>query len=260
MCFLIDSYKSHVRRSRVLAFPGQHILRVHFDAHLHRSMEYSVHLRFQHHNFAKTHRIPEIDVIHRSSHHIAVRMAMRRHRRGDIDQVHHVPTQQFSQRICLRRQNNLGHFRTRRTHWFSSKSIIGSLLRFLSFHIVRFRVQNYPRHRYNTDVTMSEQKKTRRQMLEEFVSKKPDDAFSRYGLAMECMNSVDPTAADQHFRALLQRNADYIPAYLMYGQLLARESRTSEAKQILSNGIAAAAKKGDQHASSEMEALLNELA
>ncbi len=106
---------------------------------------------------------------------------------------------------------------------------------------------------------MTDQKKTRRQMLEEFVAKKPNDAFSRYGLAMECMNSGDPAAAVTHFETLLERHADYIPAYLMYGQLLARESRTSEAKQILSNGIAAAAKKGDQHASSEMQALLTEL-
>jgi hypothetical protein len=106
---------------------------------------------------------------------------------------------------------------------------------------------------------MTEQKKTRRQMLEEFVAKKPDDAFSRYGLAMECMNSGDPAAADTHFRALLDHHADYIPAYLMYGQLLARESRPAEAKQVLSNGIAAAAKKGDQHARSEMEALLTDL-
>ena len=106
---------------------------------------------------------------------------------------------------------------------------------------------------------MTGQKKTRRQMLEEFVAKKPDDAFSRYGLAMECMNSGDSTAADTHFRALLESNADYIPAYLMYGQLLARESRTAEAKQILSNGIVAAAKKGDQHAGTEMQALLTEL-
>jgi predicted Zn-dependent protease len=106
---------------------------------------------------------------------------------------------------------------------------------------------------------MTEQKKTRRQMLEEFVAQKPDDAFSRYGLAMECMNSGDPAAADAHFRALLDRNPDYIAAYLMYGQFLARESRPAEAKQVLSNGIAAAAKKGDQHARSEMEALLTEL-
>jgi thioredoxin-like negative regulator of GroEL len=106
---------------------------------------------------------------------------------------------------------------------------------------------------------MSGQKKSRRQMLEEFVVKKPDDAFSRYGLAMECMNSGDSSAAESQFRALLERNPDYVPAYLMYAQMLARESRTKDAKQVLSSGIAAATKKGDQHASSELEALLSEL-
>src|SRR5260370_8293963 len=109
------------------------------------------------------------------------------------------------------------------------------------------------------DDPMTEQKKTRRQMLEEFVAKKPDDAFSRYGLAMECMNSGDPAAADTHFRALLEQNGDYIPAYLMYGQLLVRESRADEARQILSTGIAAAAKKGDHHARSDREALPTDL-
>jgi thioredoxin-like negative regulator of GroEL len=107
---------------------------------------------------------------------------------------------------------------------------------------------------------MSEQKKSRRQMLEEFVAHKPDDTFSRYGLAVECMNNGDPAAADQHFRALLQSNADYVPAYLMYAQLLVRESRPAEARTVLSSGIAAAEKKGDQHARSEMEGLLSEIA
>jgi thioredoxin-like negative regulator of GroEL len=107
---------------------------------------------------------------------------------------------------------------------------------------------------------MSEPKKTRRQLLEEFVAKKPDDAFSRYGLAMECMNSGDPSSADLHFRTLLQNNAEYVPAYLMYAQLLVRESRPAEARTILSSGIAAAEKKGDSHARSEMETLLSELA
>jgi len=106
---------------------------------------------------------------------------------------------------------------------------------------------------------MTEQKKTRRQLLEEFIAKKPDDAFSRYGLALECMNNGDPSAADLHFRTLLERNADYIPAYLMYGQLLVREDRTVDAKQVLTNGIAAAARIGNQHARSEMEALLAEI-
>jgi thioredoxin-like negative regulator of GroEL len=106
---------------------------------------------------------------------------------------------------------------------------------------------------------MSEQKKTRRQMLEEFVAGKPDDAFSRYGLAMECMNSGDPAAADEHFRALLHRNAEYVPAYLMYAQLLVRESRGEEARTVLASGIVAAEKTGDQHARSEMEGLLSEI-
>ena len=97
-------------------------------------------------------------------------------------------------------------------------------------------------------------------MLEEFVAQKPDDAFSRYGLAMECMNTGDTAAADAHFRHLVNHNGEYVPAYLMYAQFLVRESRTDEAKQILKSGIAAAVQKGDAHAQSEMEALLNDLA
>jgi thioredoxin-like negative regulator of GroEL len=107
---------------------------------------------------------------------------------------------------------------------------------------------------------MSEPKKTRRQLLEEFVARQPNDAFSRYGLAIECMNAGDSGAAAEHFRALLERNADYVPAYLMYAQLLIRESRREEARQVLSSGIAEAAKKGDQHARSEMEGFLTQLA
>lgn len=106
---------------------------------------------------------------------------------------------------------------------------------------------------------MSEQKKTRRQMLEEFVAKTPGDAFSRYGLALECMNGGDTAAADTQFRALLEKNADYVPAYLMYAQMLSRESRNAEAKRVLAAGIATAQRMGDQHAQSELEGLLGEL-
>jgi thioredoxin-like negative regulator of GroEL len=106
---------------------------------------------------------------------------------------------------------------------------------------------------------MSEPRKSRREMLEEFVARRPDDAFSRYSLALECMNSGDASAADQHFRALLERNGEYVPAYLMYAQLLVRESRSGEARIILSLGLAAATRKGDTHARSEMEALLAEI-
>jgi hypothetical protein len=106
---------------------------------------------------------------------------------------------------------------------------------------------------------MTDQKKTRRQVLEEFVQKSPGDAFSRYGLAMECMSTGDASAAMLNFDLLLQQHADYIPAYLMYGQLLVRESRPEDAKQLLTTGVAAACKKGDQHAVSEMVALLADI-
>lgn len=96
-------------------------------------------------------------------------------------------------------------------------------------------------------------------MLEEFVAQQPADAFSRYGLALDYMNAGETAAADEHFRKLLEFHPGYVPAYLMYGQLLARASRPSEAKQIFRAGIAAAAKTGDQHARSEMETLLGEL-
>ena len=103
-------------------------------------------------------------------------------------------------------------------------------------------------------------RKSRRQTLEEIVAQKPDDAFSRYGLALECMNNGDSAAADEHFRTLVERNSTYIPGFQMYGQFLVRESRAEEARRVLSNGIEAATKAGNQHARSEMEALLNELA
>jgi len=73
------------------------------------------------------------------------------------------------------------------------------------------------------------------------------------------MNVGDTAAAEINFRELLQRNADYVPAYLMFAQMLAKESRSDDAREILQRGIAEASKACNQHAQSEMEALLNEL-
>ncbi|MGA2483313.1 MAG: tetratricopeptide repeat protein [Candidatus Acidiferrales bacterium] len=107
---------------------------------------------------------------------------------------------------------------------------------------------------------MSEQKKSRRQMLEEFLAARPDDAFSRYGLALECVNAGDAPAAEEHFRKLIEANPDYVPAYLQFGQFLAGQSRRDEARRVLSAGVIVAHKRGDQHARSEMETLLTDLA
>ena len=106
---------------------------------------------------------------------------------------------------------------------------------------------------------MTDQKKSRREVLEAFVAEKPDDAFSRYGLALEFMNSGDAASAETQFRELIQRNSAYVPGYQMLGQLLVKQSRSEEARSILNQGIAAATKAGNAHAQSEMESLLAEL-
>ena len=114
---------------------------------------------------------------------------------------------------------------------------------------------------YNTrfQAMTQPQKKTRRQMLEEFVAAKPNDAFARYGLAMECANAGDPDAADHQFKTLLGAHPDYVAAYFQYGQFLARAGRAEEARSALTAGIATARRTGDDHARSEMEAALAEL-
>jgi tetratricopeptide (TPR) repeat protein len=102
-------------------------------------------------------------------------------------------------------------------------------------------------------------KKSRRLLLEEFLAAHPQDAFARYGLAMECANLDDAAAAVENFEKLLAENPNYVAGYFQYGQLLAKLSRTADARRTLSNGIEAARRAGDQHAGSEMEAALAQL-
>jgi len=106
---------------------------------------------------------------------------------------------------------------------------------------------------------MTEQNKTRRRKLEEFLAKNPNDAFTRYGVALECVKEGDLAGAESHFRALIQSNPDYVPGYQMYAQTLAQNDRGEDAKSILAQGIQAAIRQGNQHARSEMEGLLADL-
>ncbi len=106
---------------------------------------------------------------------------------------------------------------------------------------------------------MAQQQTSRREKLEAFAAANPGDAFVRYGLALECANTGDHAAAIEHFRQLLQAHANYVAGYFHYGQLLARLTRTEEAKAILTAGVEVARRVGDEHAGAEMEAALAEL-
>ena len=95
--------------------------------------------------------------------------------------------------------------------------------------------------------------------LNDVLTQNPNDAFARYGLAMEYSKQGDLDRALAEFSILLKNSPDYTAGYFMAAQALARADRTAEAKTMLTDGIASARRTGNLHALSEMEAMLAEL-
>src|SRR5271165_4170205 len=96
-------------------------------------------------------------------------------------------------------------------------------------------------------------------MLTEILTQNPNDAFARYGLAMEYSNGGEVDRAMAEFAKLLAAHSDYTAGYFMAAQTLDRAGRADEAKKMLNDGIAAAKRTGNAHAMSEMEAMLQDL-
>ena len=96
-------------------------------------------------------------------------------------------------------------------------------------------------------------------ILNEILAQNPNDAFARYGLALEYSNQGEVDSALAEFNKLLTANPDYTPGYFMAAQTLARADRNEEARKMLNDGIASAKRTGNSHAQSEMEALLSDL-
>jgi predicted Zn-dependent protease len=95
--------------------------------------------------------------------------------------------------------------------------------------------------------------------LSEILTADPTNAFARYGLAMEHNTQGNTDLALTEFTALIHHNPDYVPAYQMSAQTLAKLGRTQEAVTRLNDGLAAAKRTNNAHAASEMQALLDDL-
>jgi tetratricopeptide (TPR) repeat protein len=95
--------------------------------------------------------------------------------------------------------------------------------------------------------------------LNEILTENPNDAFARYGLAMEYSKLGDLERALAEFSMLLKANPEYTAGYFMAAQTLARADRAEDAKAMLADGIASARRTGNSHALSEMEAMLADL-
>lgn len=98
--------------------------------------------------------------------------------------------------------------------------------------------------------------RSRKEQIEALLAADPNDSFLRYGLAMEYVSAGLNDEAVRHFQELVERDPDYVPAYLMGGQALARLGREEEARALLQAGITVATRKEDYHAAGEMSGLL----
>ena len=97
------------------------------------------------------------------------------------------------------------------------------------------------------------------EMLNEILAQNPNDAFARYGLALEYSNQGEIETALAEFGKLLGAHPDYTAGYFMAAQTLVKGDRIEEAKRMLTDGIASASRTGNAHAQSEMSSMLAEL-
>jgi tetratricopeptide (TPR) repeat protein len=90
--------------------------------------------------------------------------------------------------------------------------------------------------------------------LEKITNEGSTDPFHWYCLAQEYRSLEKNDDAIKTFDKLAEMAPDYVPMFLMAGQLLEKMGRVDDAKSWLDKGIATAKKKGDSHALGELEA------
>ena len=99
----------------------------------------------------------------------------------------------------------------------------------------------------------------RLESMRRFVEARPDEAFPRYGLAMECEKQGRLEEADAEFTELRRRHPDYLPAYHQHGMLLMRLGRKAEARSTIEQGIRLSTAQGNDHAREQLAAMLAEI-
>lgn len=96
----------------------------------------------------------------------------------------------------------------------------------------------------------------RLEILQSLLAQNPNDAFARYGLAMEYVKASRLEQAVAEFRAVLANDPNYCYAYFHGGQTLEKIGLVDEARKMYESGIDTAGLIGDRKALSELEAAL----
>jgi predicted Zn-dependent protease len=97
----------------------------------------------------------------------------------------------------------------------------------------------------------------RREMLEKMVASGKADSFALYALALEYRTEERVDDAMATFGKLREADPNYLPMYLMAGQILLERDRAAEAKTWLEAGVELATKQGNMKARSELQSALD---
>jgi len=92
--------------------------------------------------------------------------------------------------------------------------------------------------------------------LQQLIDSGKADAFAHYAFAMEHKKEGAIPAAGAAFEALRDKFPDYVPQYLMAGQMYLDDNQKGLAADWLKRGLVVAEKMGDGKAVGEIEAAL----
>ena len=99
----------------------------------------------------------------------------------------------------------------------------------------------------------------RLEMLEKLIASGSKDPFHHYARALELrgLRRVEDAAAA--FDCVARDYPDYVPTYLMAGQLCEERNQLDEARQWYRRGLEKAQAANDGHAQGELQAALDEI-
>lgn len=95
--------------------------------------------------------------------------------------------------------------------------------------------------------------------LMDFIGKNPMDLFSRHALAMEIIKLGNDAEAKSVLDQILLIDPNYVGSYYHLGKVEERLGMVNNALLTYEKGILVATEIGDQHASRELKAALNQL-
>jgi tetratricopeptide (TPR) repeat protein len=108
-------------------------------------------------------------------------------------------------------------------------------------------------------VCMSAPTSDKLEKLQQMLAREPRDPFLLYGIAMEYKKLRAFDRAVEFFNRTIEVDPAYCYAYFHRGQTLELAGNASAARESYREGIAAADRAGDAHATEELQAALDML-